>query len=91
MRLAVQALRALVFGYRYTLSPLVGAHCRFLPTCSEYALEALERHGAARGAWLTGRRLVRCHPWGGAGWDPVPDARRPAPDDGSADAVTRQP
>jgi uncharacterized protein len=46
--------------------------CRYLPTCSNYALEALEVHGAARGVWLTTRRLSRCHPWGGHGWDPVP-------------------
>lgn len=49
--------------------------CRFDPTCSAYALEALERHGAARGTWLTIRRLLRCHPWGGVGWDPVPDGK----------------
>ena len=49
--------------------------CRFDPSCSTYALEALERHGAARGTWLTLRRLVRCHPWGGHGWDPVPDGK----------------
>ena len=46
--------------------------CRFDPSCSTYALDALEHHGAARGSWLTLRRLVRCHPWGGSGWDPVP-------------------
>jgi putative membrane protein insertion efficiency factor len=46
--------------------------CRFQPTCSSYALEAIERHGAARGSWLAVRRLSRCHPWGGHGWDPVP-------------------
>ena len=46
--------------------------CRFDPTCSTYALEALEQHGALRGSWLTVRRLARCHPWGGHGWDPVP-------------------
>ena len=49
--------------------------CRFDPSCSTYALEALELHGAARGTWLTLRRLVRCHPWGGHGWDPVPDGK----------------
>ena len=49
--------------------------CRFDPSCSTYALEALERHGAARGTWLTLRRLVRCHPWGGHGWDPVPEGK----------------
>jgi putative membrane protein insertion efficiency factor len=49
--------------------------CRFDPSCSTYALEALERHGAARGSWLTIRRLGRCHPWGGMGYDPVPDGK----------------
>lgn len=49
--------------------------CRFDPTCSTYALEALERHGAARGSWLTIRRIGRCHPWGGMGYDPVPDGK----------------
>lgn len=63
-----------VRAYRLTFSPYVGHGCRFQPTCSAYALEALERHGAARGGWLTARRLCRCHPWGGHGYDPVPGA-----------------
>jgi putative membrane protein insertion efficiency factor len=57
--------------------------CRFTPSCSDYALDAFASHGALRGGWLSTRRLARCHPWGGQGWDPVPerDARRqPAPD-----------
>lgn len=66
-------LRALVLAYRLTLSPFVGWHCRFLPTCSNYALDALSKHGAIRGGWLTIRRLLRCHPWGGSGYDPVPE------------------
>ncbi|MFO1105290.1 MAG: membrane protein insertion efficiency factor YidD [Amaricoccus sp.] len=61
-------------AYRLLLSPWLGAHCRFQPTCSAYALEALDRHGAWRGTWLTLRRLRRCHPWGGSGFDPVPPA-----------------
>lgn len=60
--------------YRVTLSPLVGHGCRFQPTCSVYALEALERHGALRGGLLALRRIGRCHPWGASGYDPVPGA-----------------
>jgi hypothetical protein len=69
---AASLLRALVMAYRWTLSPMLGPRCRFLPTCSEYALEALARHGALTGGWLVLRRLARCHPWGGSGYDPVP-------------------
>jgi hypothetical protein len=59
-------------AYRLVLSPYVGHGCRFHPTCSAYALEALDKHGAARGLWLTVRRIARCHPWGGSGIDNVP-------------------
>lgn len=62
--------------YRRFISPLLPPACRFEPSCSCYALEALERHGAAYGGWLTLRRLARCHPWGGWGSDPVPPSRR---------------
>lgn len=65
-------LLALIRGYRYALSPWWGNHCRFTPTCSQYAAEAIERHGAARGAWLAARRVARCHPWSPGGFDPVP-------------------
>ena len=68
-----KVLILLVRGYRYLLSPWLGSHCRFYPTCSQYALEALERHGALWGVWLTVRRLARCHPWHPGGVDPVPD------------------
>jgi len=65
-------LRGLVWLYRYTISPLIGANCRFQPTCSAYAEEALREHGAFKGGWLALRRIGRCHPWGGSGYDPVP-------------------
>ncbi|GIW42464.1 MAG: putative membrane protein insertion efficiency factor [Candidatus Binatia bacterium] len=58
--------------YQRALSPLVGPACRFYPSCSEYAVEALLRHGAARGTMLSVRRILRCHPWNPGGWDPVP-------------------
>jgi putative membrane protein insertion efficiency factor len=69
---AARALTAVVRGYRLVLSPWMGFHCRYVPTCSAYALEALERHGATRGGWLALRRILRCHPWGGSGIDEVP-------------------
>ncbi len=68
--------RALILAYRYGLSPLLGPRCRFYPSCSAYALEAVDRHGALRGVWLGLRRLGRCHPWHPGGYDPVP-ARDP--------------
>ncbi|MCC7123116.1 MAG: membrane protein insertion efficiency factor YidD [Gammaproteobacteria bacterium] len=71
-RLLAQLLVGAILIYRYTLSPFLGPRCRFLPTCSAYALEALRRHGPWRGGWLAVKRLCRCHPWGGAGHDPVP-------------------
>jgi putative membrane protein insertion efficiency factor len=64
--------RALVKLYRYTLSPLIGFHCRHLPTCSDYADEAIERHGLWSGGWMTLARLLRCHPFGTSGLDFVP-------------------
>ena len=59
-------------AYKRWLSPLLPPACRYLPTCSVYAVEALETHGALRGSWLAARRICRCHPWGGHGYDPVP-------------------
>lgn len=70
---AARPFIALVRLYQIVLGPLVGGHCRFRPTCSHYAIEALARFGAWRGTWLTMRRLLCCHPWGGSGHDPVPD------------------
>ncbi len=69
--LAWAAIR-MVRVYQVVLSPVLGGRCRFAPSCSHYAIEAYERHGALRGTWLTLRRLLRCHPWGGSGFDPVP-------------------
>lgn len=75
-------LLALVQLYRIAISPWLGANCRFEPTCSEYTIEALRAHGAFKGGWLAARRIGRCHPWGGTGYDPVPD-------NGESDAETR--
>jgi hypothetical protein len=66
-------LLALITLYRRWISPLLGPRCRFIPSCSAYGLEAIERHGAWRGGWLTLRRLLRCHPFTPCGCDPVPD------------------
>lgn len=68
-----QLARLPVHIYRWLISPLLPSACRFWPTCSAYALEALEKHGVLRGGWLTLRRILRCHPFGGCGCDPVPD------------------
>lgn len=62
--------------YRWFLSPYLGRYCRFEPSCSTYALEAIEKHGVLRGYGLAAKRICRCHPWGAAGYDPVPEARR---------------
>ncbi|MEO6606094.1 MAG: membrane protein insertion efficiency factor YidD [Aeromicrobium sp.] len=62
-------------GYRYAISPLYGQVCRYHPTCSAYALQAVETHGAIRGVYLAARRVMRCHPWAAGGYDPVPASR----------------
>jgi len=66
-------LMGIVRGYRLLLSPWLGSACRFEPTCSAYALQALDRHGAAAGSYLTVHRLMRCHPWCAGGSDPIPE------------------
>jgi putative membrane protein insertion efficiency factor len=64
-------------AYQWLISPLLAANCRYQPTCSAYTVEALQRHGPGRGLALAARRLMRCHPWGGHGYDPVPEAPMP--------------
>lgn len=74
MSALVMVVRGPIHAYRWLLSPVLGPCCRYAPSCSEYALEALAVHGVLRGSWLALRRLLRCHPWGGSGYDPVPPA-----------------
>ncbi|NKB46722.1 MAG: membrane protein insertion efficiency factor YidD [Legionellales bacterium] len=66
------ALIGLIKAYQYGLRPFVGSHCRFYPTCSSYAVEALQQHGVCKGLWFICQRLLRCHPWCAGGIDPVP-------------------
>ena len=75
MTLYETCVRGALRAYKLTLSPLIGRQCRFLPTCSEYAADALIGHGPWRGSWLAVRRLCRCHPLGGSGYDPPPPPR----------------
>ncbi len=74
MSLLSLLLRALIRVYQLLVSPILPPNsCRFLPSCSAYGMEAVEKHGALLGSWLIVRRILRCHPWGGSGYDPVPD------------------
>jgi putative membrane protein insertion efficiency factor len=81
------ALIGLIKLYRLTISPVMPPVCRFTPTCSAYALEAVERHGAIRGGWLAARRLMRCRPWGPSGYDPVPPLDGAVLAEGTSEAV----
>ncbi len=65
----------LIRFYQYCISPFIPRVCRFEPSCSVYTVEALRRHGLIRGGWLAAKRILRCHPWGGSGYDPVPRTR----------------
>ena len=76
-RWPVRAVLVLIRGYQVALSPLLGPRCRYLPSCSEYAAEAIELHGVVKGGRLAVARLLRCHPWGGSGLDPVPPRETP--------------
>ena len=77
-------LIVLLRGYRLLISPLYGQVCRYHPSCSAYALEAVTVYGSIKGSWLSLRRLARCHPWADGGYDPVPDRDRPARGDNSS-------
>ena len=72
MTLYERIVRTAHRAYKLTLSPLIGRHCRYLPTCSDYAAAVLVEHGPLRGGWLAARRVLSCHPWGGSGYDPPP-------------------
>lgn len=74
-RMLAKPLIGLVRLYRVALSPWLGMNCRYQPTCSTYAIEALQSHGALRGSWLAAKRIIRCNPWGGSGYDPVPESK----------------
>ena len=69
------AVKAPIYFYRYAISPLIGPRCRHLPTCSQYALDAIDINGAWIGGWLAAGRIARCHPWGSSGYDPAPNLR----------------
>lgn len=72
-----RVLIGMIRFYQLAVSPWTPPSCRYIPTCSCYAREAVEKHGAARGAWIALRRILRCHPWGGHGYDPVPGPQAP--------------
>lgn len=74
-KMTVAAMKAPILLYRYTLSAFMGRECRYLPTCSEYAEEAIEKNGPWKGGWLASSRLCRCNPLGPSGFDPVPDLK----------------
>ena len=84
MKIYELCVKGAIRAYTLTLSPLIGRQCRYLPTCSEYAEQALIRHGPWRGSMLAAGRLCRCNPWGGSGYDPVPPPRGETPDGTSA-------
>lgn len=74
MGLGATIMKAAIRGYQLFISPLLPGSCRYRPTCSDYAMQAIALHGPIRGGWLAFRRILRCHPWAGWGYDPVPPA-----------------
>lgn len=76
--------------YRLVISPVLGPHCRFAPSCSSYAIEAIETHGVARGSVLSIRRILRCHPWSPGGYDPVPGGKKHEDKNGQGDIYDEQ-
>lgn len=72
LSLPADVMILLIRVYQFTLSPFIGRHCRYVPTCSNYGIEAIRKYGAIKGGWLTIKRIVSCNPWGGSGYDPVP-------------------
>jgi putative membrane protein insertion efficiency factor len=88
--IAARAAAGLLRAYQLVISPIYGPVCRYAPSCSHYAHEAVSKHGIARGGWLALKRLARCHPWGGSGFDPVPEQAPNAHGErASADALRR--
>ena len=72
VQIPAKLLILLIRIYQVTLSPFIGRHCRYVPTCSNYGIEAIKKYGAVKGGWLTVKRILSCNPWGGSGYDPVP-------------------
>ena len=83
-----QAMRGTIRLYQLVVSPILPASCRFMPSCSSYAMDAIQRHGPLAGSWLATKRICRCHPWNDGGYDPVPE---PSPDCGGKAAPSRMP
>lgn len=72
VQIPAKLLILLIRVYQVTLSPFIGRQCRYVPTCSNYGIEAIKKYGAVKGGWLTVKRILSCNPWGGSGYDPVP-------------------
>lgn len=75
-KILTQVLLAPVYFYRFAISPLLPPSCRYTPTCSQYTIEALKKHGPFKGSYLSAKRIISCNPWGGSGYDPVPELKK---------------